>query len=142
MQDHFLENYFKIEKAYRKFFWDEMEAYQLSPNEILVILFLSRSGEDGNTARDIARFEGVSKALVARSVEGLAERGYLTMERDASDKRMYHLHLTEDCGELVARIGEKQRIFFERLLDGIPEEHIQITKQTLERFVGNVSGVW
>ena len=39
MLEDFLENYFKIEKAYRRFFHKEAEQYQLSPNEIDVILF-------------------------------------------------------------------------------------------------------
>ena len=33
MLEDFFENYFKIEKAYRKYFQDEMEKYHLTPNE-------------------------------------------------------------------------------------------------------------
>ena len=40
MLEDFFENYFKIEKAYRKYFQDEMEKYHLTPNELLVLLFL------------------------------------------------------------------------------------------------------
>ena len=44
MLEDFFENYFKIEKAYRKYFQDEMEKYHLTPNELLVLLFLARDG--------------------------------------------------------------------------------------------------
>ena len=67
MLEDFFENYFKIEKAYRKYFQDEMEKYHLTPNELLVLLFLARDNGGCNTARDIAQYEGVSKGLVARS---------------------------------------------------------------------------
>ena len=40
MLENFMEHYFKIEKAYRKYFQAEMEEYQITPNEILVLLFL------------------------------------------------------------------------------------------------------
>ena len=58
MLEDFFENYFKIEKAYRKYFQDEMEKYHLTPNELLVLLFLARDNGGCNTARDIAQYEG------------------------------------------------------------------------------------
>lgn len=81
MLEDFFENYFKIEKAYRKYFQDEMEKYHLTPNELLVLLFLARDNGGCNTARDIAQYEGVSKGLVARSVESLVEKQFLVVER-------------------------------------------------------------
>ena len=48
MLEDFFENYFKIEKAYRKYFQDEMEKYHLTPNELLVLLFCAvRGGVQG-----------------------------------------------------------------------------------------------
>ena len=58
MLEDFFENYFKIEKAYRKYFQDEMEKYHLTPNELLVLLFLARDNGGCNTARDIAQYQG------------------------------------------------------------------------------------
>lgn len=139
MLDDFFENYFKIEKAYRKFFQDEMEQYRLTPNELLVILFLAEESPAANTARDIARYEGVSKALVARSVESLAGRGYLIAERDGTDKRMCHLYLTQACkDEIIDKITDKKRHFFETLMQGVSAEDVKITERTLHRFLQNI----
>ena len=107
MLEDFFENYFKIEKAYRKYFQDEMEKYHLTPNELLVLLFLARDNGGCNTARDIAQYEGVSKGLVARSVESLVEKQFLVVERDAADKRICHLYLTQQCSVLTKQITEK-----------------------------------
>ena len=109
MLEDFFENYFKIEKAYRKYFQDEMEKYHLTPNELLVLLFLARDNGGCNTARDIAQYEGVSKGLVARSVESLVEKQFLVVERDAADKRICHLYLTQ-CAHR-ADDGEKSCVF-------------------------------
>lgn len=142
MLENFLENYFKIEKAYRKFFHEEVEKYQLTPNEILVILFLYENGSSVNTAKDIARYEGVSKGLIARSVDSLTEKGYLRLVRDETDRRMIHLHLTEPCDAIVSEIAERKKRFLEYIRKDIPEEHIRITSETLERFVENASSLY
>ena len=111
MLEDFFENYFKIEKAYRKYFQDEMEKYHLTPNELLVLLFLARDNGGCNTARDIAQYEGVSKGLVARSVESLVEKQFLVVERDAADKRICHLYLTQQCSALTEQMTEKKAAF-------------------------------
>ena len=139
MLEDFFENYFKIEKAYRKYFQDEMEKYHLTPNELLVLLFLARDNGGCNPARDIAQYEGVSKGLVARSVESLVEKQFLVVERDAADKRICHLYLTQQCSALTEQMTEKKAAFFRRLAEGIPEEAIATTEQTLRRFMENIS---
>ena len=135
MLEDFFENYFKIEKAYRQYFQDEMEKYHLTPNELLVLLFLARDNGGCNTARDIGQYEGVSKGLVARSVESLVEKQFLVVERDAADKRICHLYLTQQCSALTEQMTEKKAAFFRRLAEGIPEEAIATTEQTLRRFM-------
>ena len=118
---------------------DEMEKYHLTPNELLVLLFLARDNGGCNTARDIAQYEGVSKGLVARSVESLVEKQFLVVERDAADKRICHLYLTQQCSALTEQMTEKKAAFFRRLAEGIPEEAIATTEQTLRRFMENIS---
>lgn len=141
MLDNFLETYLKIEKAYRRFFQSELEEYGLTPNELLVILFLAKKDKILNTARDIALHEGVSKGLVARSVEDLLAKGYLRVERDEVDRRICHLYLTPSCDAMIARITERKQDFFKRLVKDIPKEDIFITENTLFRFMENISSL-
>lgn len=82
---------------------------------------------------------GVSKGLVARSVESLVEKQFLVVERDAADKRICHLYLTQQCSALTEQMTEKKAAFFRRLAEGIPEEAIATTEQTLRRFMENIS---
>lgn len=94
---------------------------------------------DAIRRRDIAQYEGVSKGLVARSVESLVEKQFLVVERDAADKRICHLYLTQQCSALTEQMMEKKAAFFRRLAEGIPEEAIATTEQTLRRFMENIS---
>lgn len=137
--EDFFENYFKLERAYRRFYHSEMERYHLSPNELLVLLFLARSDRSSDTARDIASYEGVSKALVARSVEGLSEKGYIRIERDTGDRRVCHLYLTESSDSIIRIITERQREFFDMMTDGASDEDIAVVQRVICRFMDNIT---
>lgn len=139
--EDFFENYFKMERAYRRFYHSEMEKYHLSPNELLVMLFLARGDRSSDTARDIASYEGVSKALVARSVESLSEKGYIRIERDSGDRRVCHLYLTESSDEIIHIITGKQQAFFDRMTSGIADEHIAVVQSVINRFMENISNM-
>lgn len=139
--EDFFENYFKMERAYRRFYHSEMEKYHLSPNELLVMLFLARGDRSSDTARDIASYEGVSKALVARSVESLSEKGYIRIERDSGDRRVCHLYLTESSDEIIHIITGKQQAFFDRMTSGIADENIAVVQSVINRFMENISNM-
>ena len=95
-EEQFFMDALKLEKLYRSCVREAADGYGLTPNEVAVLLFLSRHAPQQDTATDIASACGISKALVARSVDGLHRRGFLKGERDENDRRLIHLHL---CGE-------------------------------------------
>ena len=73
------------------------------------------------------------------SVEHLAGRGYLRAERDAADRRVVHLYLTDAAGEPAEKIFLRHESFIARLGQGIPEEKLRVTMQTIRNFVENIS---
>lgn len=75
----------RLEKLYRSCVRGAASDCGLTPNETVVLLFLSRHAPQQDTATDIAAARGISKALVARSVDGLHRRGFLESERDEND---------------------------------------------------------
>lgn len=124
MLEDFFENYFKIEKAYRKYFQDEMEKYHLTPNELLVLLFLARDNGGCNTAPGYCAVRGGVQGTGCRSVESLVEKQFLVVERDAADKRICHLYLTQQCSALTEQMTEKKAAFSAGWPKDIPEEAI------------------
>ena len=72
----FFEKFQKIDKMYRRFYQYELAEYQFTPNEIAVILFLHNNSPELDTATDIVRCKGISKGLVARSVDSLFAKGW------------------------------------------------------------------
>lgn len=127
----FLDTYQKIDKAHRRYFQTKFAEYGFTPNEILVIMFLYNNAPLLDTATDIARVKGVSKGIIARSVESLCEKNYLEAVRDKSDRRIIHLRLKDEHNQLAARIEGIQKEFVRELGTGISDEDINHTKETL-----------
>lgn len=115
--DGYLAQYAKIDKAYRKRCAKAVEEYCLTPNEIVVLLFLSNNPEY-DSASDIAHLRSISKGLIARSVEALCEKGYLRTKKDEKDRRLVHLYLTKESEAVVKRLEDCRLEFLKELYEG------------------------
>lgn len=140
-EEKFLIDAVKMEKLYRSCVKEAASDYQLTPNEIAVLLFLRRYAPEWDTATDIVQKQGISKALVARSVDCLHRRGFVQGERDPNDRRIVHLHL---CGEGV---GIAQQLYqtgcrvAEQLRQGVTEEEMQLVQNIMEKMQRNLDDV-
>jgi MarR family transcriptional regulator for hemolysin len=68
--------------------------YHLTSTEVTVLLFLYNNPEK-NTATDIIKFSRMAKANISKAVEHMIRRDLLVRTRDAQDRRVVHLCLTE-----------------------------------------------
>ena len=132
----YFDKFIKLEKLYRKYVQEALVSYGLTPNEMIVLLFLYNNAPALDTSRDIVRCKGISKGLVARSVESLTSRGYLTTRRDERDHRVIHLKLSDP--EIVGDLQKTQEQLAARLEEGIPEEYKKVTNETLRLMIENV----
>ena len=133
----FFEKFQKMDKVYRRFYQHELAEYQFTPNEIAVILFLYNNAPDLDTATDIVRCKGISKGLVARSVDSLCREGYLTAVREPADRRIMHLKLSEKSRPITERIAVKQKELAGKIECGITPEELRITSATLDKLLIN-----
>ena len=92
---------------------------------------------DLDTATDIVRCKGISKGLVARSVDSLCREGYLTAVREPADRRIMHLKLSEKSRPLTERIAVKQKELAGKIECGITPEELRITSATLDKLLIN-----
>jgi DNA-binding MarR family transcriptional regulator len=132
----YFDKFIKLEKMYRKYFQEALADYQFTPNEIIVLLFLYNNAPLLDTSRDIVKCKGISKGLVARSVESLTAKGYLTTQRDEQDHRVVHLKLSDH--KIVEELQKNQERLAEQLECGIPEEYIKATNEALRLMIQNV----
>lgn len=127
----------KGNKLYEHLCAQAAERYELTQNEIDVLVFLKVNGSI-NTAKDIAKYRVISKSLVCKSVKELVARGFLQCNVDSSDKRVQHLLITDSAQEAVEELLEAQEKFFGMLYSGVTEEEDRVLTGILNKIIANV----
>ena len=135
-----LQFYQHYSRFYCRRFAPLLERSGLSMREIHVLLFFANNpGYD--TARDVTQYRGLSKSQVSQAVDLLCAQGLLERQADPSDRRVVHLHLTEEARPLTREAQAVQSSCAARLLGGFsPEETAQFCG-FLERVLDNASSL-
>lgn len=107
---------------------------KFSPNEMSVLILLSNN-KTINTASQLKVILGVSKGLVSRSVEALAEKGLVDCRQDERDRRIQRIYLTERAQPLVVRMKSEIEKINEAFLAGISQEEIDQMEGTMTKIL-------
>lgn len=97
-----------VMKAMKNTAGEQLKEYDITFGEFNILMFLSQGVCD--TSKDMARHQGYSRSLVSKTVDQLMKRGLLTAQQDSEDRRIMHLKLTKEGGEMVQKtkvLGEK-----------------------------------
>ena len=87
---------------------------QLSVSETFALGELAESGE--LSQQDLAARLGLEKSTVSRLAAGMEDRGWLVRERDAENRRVYRVRLTDVGRDVADRVGAELRAHHEHLL--------------------------
>ncbi len=132
--DFYFTAFNKLKKAYLEFAKDELNQYDLSPNEIEVISTLSQN----MCGSDVAKKFDVSKTLVSRSVATLSKKGFLTTET-GSDKREKILCLTENGKCVYQEIQLMKENFFKKVFRHFEERELLVLEALLKLLLKNTN---
>ena len=103
-----------------------------------VLWFLrQREGEDV-TLRDIEKFLDCSHATVSGLVSRLEEKGFVSIEQNAVDKRAKTVRLTEKERAHFLEMQEHRRLMETTLLKGFSDEERETLLEYLERIYSNL----
>ena len=99
----------------------EHAGVRLSMSETFALGELVEAG--ALSQQELAARLGLEKSTVSRLAAGMEERGWLSRERDADDRRLYRLQLTADGRDVAQRVGAELSEHHGRLLARLsPEE--------------------
>lgn len=111
------------------------ERYELCKIDILILMFLYQS-EEHNTSKDITDMNLFTKGHISQSLSRLAKKRLVTVAHDTSDKRCYHIFLTNAAKKIVREAQEVyekiEAIVFEGLDDDARQRLIR-TADTINR---------
>ena len=103
---------------------------------LLIVLSLFEDAKPN--LKEVAGVVGCSYQNVKRMVDSLEKSGFLTVERDASDKRKYNLSITEKFVDFSIETEQGGYDFMQSLYQGISQEDLKCTLKTLEKMEKNL----
>lgn len=123
MDLNFFDSALRAKKKYGQLLVPLCEKWDLTRNEMDVMLFLANNPQY-DRAVDIVTRRGIAKSHVSLSVGNLEKRGFLTRHFDENDRRTVHLSLSEEA-EAIAREARKAQVeFFSRIFHGLSREEL------------------
>ena len=131
---YFFAAFRKLLKSYTDYQLKELQGYDLTPNEIVV---LSSIGVVG-MASDIAQNACVSKALVSRSVKELREKGLISASISEVDKREQKLSLTSEGEKAAQLIADANQNFYKVAFRRFEDNEKRVLQALLQLMLNNL----
>ena len=122
---HFTQNYVN----------NKLHEQGLGGAQIGMIIFLLKN--DGVNQDEIARFICKDKSSVGRSLKKLNELGYIDRVQSKSDRRNFHIHLTEKAHNLAPTLFKTLNEWTSIITEDITDEERELTQKILELMVSN-----
>ena len=130
----------RASRKYAQFLNPICEKWDLTKNELDVLLFLGNNPEYDRAA-DIVAHRGMVKSHVSLSVTNLERRGLLLRTEDSADRRAVRLQLSQE-GKAIAQAGREYQIrFFSGIFSGLSQEDIDFWQQLMEQVCRNIDNL-
>ncbi len=144
MQRLYIAEYFdslgKSQKVYTKFQEPVCRKWEVTRNELDVLLFLYNNPEYDRAA-DIVSRRGIAKSHVSLSVANLEGRGMLSKQFNPEDRRTAHLKLTEDCLAVSNYWKSAHQEFIAQLYAGVSEEELNVWIEVNQKVWKNINNM-
>lgn len=97
--------------------------------------------KDRPTVKELAEIMGSSHQNVKQILLKLEKKGFVHITADESDKRKQRIELTEYCREFCAENDEMTMNVMKKMFEGISDEQLQITIQTIIQIEDNLKSL-
>lgn len=135
-------DYFEMIQKSKKLYHQAMEPvcsrWQITKNELDVLIFLYNNPEF-NRAADIVARRGLTKSHVSMSLTNLHSRGLVEARADERDRRALRLSLTGTGREIAAQGRTIQDQFFRTIFAGLSREDLGFWHAMVDRVCDNIN---
>lgn len=111
--------------------------YNLSKIQVEVLLFVRDF--PNSTLKEINCFFKFNKATVTKIIKYLAENGFVTISQNKDDRREKFISITDKADKILPVIKDIFLKWEKIILENIPKENIEITRDVLAQMVENMS---
>ena len=103
---------------------------ELSWKQVFAIVCIDMCRE-APTLRELSQVMGSSHQNVKQILLKLEKKGFVTMQVDDKDRRKQRIFLTQKAREFSASHDAQSQQIVGKIFDGIPEEELDVTIQTI-----------
>ncbi len=125
-----------IIRSSRKMVNEGLSPLGLSSAEGNILLHLFTL-ERGVRQEDIAGLLDISKPAVSRALESLEKKGYVTRQKDFSDRRASRVLFTEKAQEIRPQVERVYQEVYALAAQGVSPEEVQFFVDLFRRVSGN-----
>ena len=93
------------------------------------------------TVKELAEIIGSSHQNVKQILLKLEKKGFVCISADEQDKRKQRIVLTPYCREFCEKNEEMSMTLMKRMFEGVSEEQLQITIQTIIQIEENIKEI-
>lgn len=93
------------------------------------------------TVKELAEIMGSSHQNVKQILLKLEKKGFVGIEADERDKRKQRIVLTDYCREFCEKNDELSMNTMRKLFNGVSEEQLQVTIQTIIQIEDNLKSI-
>ena len=108
-----------------------ISAEDLHSGHYAFVLAICRS--PGRSQEELARELCINKSTVARNLNSLEEKGYITRTPLPNDKRQFSVHPTEKMLNILPEVKQASVEWMELLSEGIAEDELAVFNAVLGR---------
>lgn len=113
---------------------------EISWKQFFLIICVNMCKEDP-TIKELAEIVGSSHQNIKQLLLKLEHKGFVNVYSDEKDKRKQRIRLTDYCSEFCSRNDEMSGIVMSQMFEGISEEHLKITINTIIEIEKNMKGI-
>jgi len=127
----------RFRKLFDKEFGPLRKKYDLCRIDLQILTYLERAGEY-NTSKNIVDTGFFTKGHVSQSLTRLHQMELVHMEQDKSDRRLYHLFLTEKALKIVDEVHGIQERISQIVFQDISEEELKVLSKIAAKITDNI----
>ena len=107
--------------------------YELTSSEFRVLVALEKLGP--STAADLAKLTPIDPSFISRTVQRLAERGFLARRRSRNDRRTIVLRPTQEALRVLAQVRQPLRQLDAEVVEGMSAKELERAEAVVYRLL-------
>ncbi|EKF48605.1 MarR family transcriptional regulator [Thermosipho africanus H17ap60334] len=129
----------EIERLKFQILKSEMDKYKIHPGQIPIFFIVRKN--PGISQKDLAKKVMLSTSTVAIMLRRMEKAGFVKRIQDESDRRFYHIYLTDKALKIVDKIFKRLKEFERQSFENFTNEEMEVLEKLLKKILLNLEAM-